>query len=215
MKKRIFLALIILIAFLSVGVISASEINVTDSYATSLVDDTSDVSVPLENTADSSEISVSSDSNVDNDSSKVSLSSEEVLESENSNTLSTNSEGNSLSSNGDEASLSASENDVYSAGNSTIDVSKTITSKDITKYYKGSTQYSATFLDKNGKALANADVKITVNKVTYTKKTNSNGVASLDINLKPGSYKIVSKNPARNKVLNRIISVSCRDLFLC
>ena len=32
MKKRIFLALIILIAFLSVGVISASEINVNDTY---------------------------------------------------------------------------------------------------------------------------------------------------------------------------------------
>ena len=71
---------------------SASEVNVTDSYTTSLVDDTSDVSVPIENTTDSSVLSVSSDSNVDNDPSKVSLSSEEVLESENSNTLSTNSD---------------------------------------------------------------------------------------------------------------------------
>ncbi len=197
--------LIVFTVVLSISAISASEVNVTDSYAMNLVDDTSDVSVPLEDTADSSVLSASSESN--DDSSKVSLSSEEVLESENSNTLSTNSEGNSLSSNGDEASLSASENDVYSAGNSTIDVSKTITSKDITKYYKGSTQYSATFLDKNGKALANADVKITVNKVTYTKKTNSNGVASLDINLKPGSYKIVSKNPVTGYSLTNNIQV--------
>ena len=89
MNKRILLTLLILLAAVfTASAISASDVNVTDSYATSLVDDTSDVSVPMENTADSSEISVSSYSNVDNDSSKVSLSSEEVLGSENSNTLS-------------------------------------------------------------------------------------------------------------------------------
>ena len=82
----------------SVCAVSASDVNVTDSYATSLVDDTSDVSVPMENTADSSEISVSSYSNVDNDSSKVSLSSEEVLGSDDSNNLSTNNLGSSLDS---------------------------------------------------------------------------------------------------------------------
>ena len=88
MNKQILLTLLaLLFAVLTVGAISASDVNVTDSYATSLVDDTSDVSVPLENTAGSSEISVSSNSNVDNDSSKVSLSSEEVLESEDSNNL--------------------------------------------------------------------------------------------------------------------------------
>ena len=88
-KQLCFTVLIILSVLLSVSVVCASDVSVTDSYAISLVDDTSDASVPLEKTADSSEISVSSDSNVDNDSSKVSLSSEEVLESENSNTLST------------------------------------------------------------------------------------------------------------------------------
>ena len=198
--------LMVFAVVLSVSAISASEVNVTDSYTMSLVDDTSDVSVPIEDTVDSSVLSASSESNVD-DSSKVSLSSEEVLESENSNTLSTNSNSDSLSSNGDDASLSASENEVYSASNVTIDASKTVTSKDITKYYKGSTQYTATFLDKNGNALANKDVKITVNKVTYTKKTNSKGVASLAINLKPGSYKIVSKNPVTGYSLTNTINV--------
>ena len=91
--------LLVLTVVLSVSAISASEVNVTDSYTTNLVDDMSDVSVPMENSADSSVLSVSSDSNVDNDSSKVSLSSEEVLESENSNTLSTNSGSDSLDSN--------------------------------------------------------------------------------------------------------------------
>ena len=65
MNNKILLTLLILlIAVFAVGTISASEVNVTDSYATNLVDDTSDVSVPLENTADSSDLSVSSDSKV-------------------------------------------------------------------------------------------------------------------------------------------------------
>ena len=73
MNNKILLTfLVLLMAVLAVGAVSASDVNVTDSDAIGLVDDTSDVSVPLENTADSSEISVSSDSNVDNDSSKVS-----------------------------------------------------------------------------------------------------------------------------------------------
>ena len=204
MNNKILLTLLILLtAVFAVGAISASEVNVTDSYATNLVDDTSDVSVPLENTADSSDLSVSSDSNVDNDSSKVSLSSEEVLESDNSNILSTNSDDNGLlASDSGVAEVSADEGN-NSNVSSTIDVSKTITAKDITKYYQGSTQYSATFLDAYGNPLADTDVQITVNGVLHTVKTNANGVASLAINLKPGTYKVVAVNPATGYNLTR------------
>ena len=199
MNKQLLLALFLVLAVIfSVSAISASEVNVTDSYATNLVDDTSDVSVPLEKTADSSEISVSSDSNVDNDSSKVSLSSEEVLGSENSNTLSTNTVNNSNDGNNGVIGLSVSDNVVYGAADnvsSTVNIADTIKSSDITKYYKGSTQYTATFTDIEGNVLKNTNVKITVNGVTYTKKTNSNGVASLAVNLKPGTYKVVAINP--------------------
>ena len=211
MNKKILLTLLVLItAVITVSAVSASEVNVTDSYATGLVDDTSDVSVPLENTADSSELSVSSDSNVDNDSSKVSLSSEEVLESEASNTLSTNSNNDDfLDSDGGIASFSASDNAVLGDSNvsSTIDVSKTITSKDVTKYYKGSAQYTSTFLDAYGNPLANTNVKITINGVTYTKKTNANGVVSLAMNFKPGTYKIVAINPATGYSLTNTFKI--------
>ncbi len=182
------------IVVFSVCAVSASDVNVTDSYATSLVDDTSDVSVPMENTADSSEISVSSYSNVDNDSSKVSLSSEEVLGSENSNTLSTNTNSDAMisSDNTGVAALSVSNSvDVYGASDvSSLDVYKTVTAKDVTKYYKGSTKYTATFFDSKGNVLNNTKVKITVNGKTYTRTTNVKGVASLAINLKPGTYKV-------------------------
>ncbi len=82
-------------------------------------------------------------------------------------------------------------------------MSKTITAKDITKYYQGSTQYSATFLDAYGNPLADTDVQITVNGVLHTVKTNANGVASLAINLKPGTYKVVAVNPATGYNLTR------------
>lgn len=207
MNKQILLTLLaLLFAVLTVGAISASDVNVTDSYATSLVDDTSDVSVPLENTAGSSEISVSSNSNVDNDSSKVSLSSEEVLESEDSNNLSTNSTNDNIPSSDDGVAVISS-NESDSNVSSTIDVSKTITAKDMSKYYKGSAQYTATFLDAHGNVLNNTNVKITVNGVTYTKQTNANGVAYLAINLKPGSYKVVALNPTTGYSLSTTFKV--------
>ena len=200
MNKQILLTVFLAFAVIfSVCAVSASDVNVTDSYATSLVDDTSDVSVPMENTADSSEISVSSYSNVDNDSSKVSLSSEEVLGSENSNTLSTNTNSDAMisSDNTGVAALSVSNSvDVYGASDvSSLDVYKTVTAKDVTKYYKGSTKYTATFFDSKGNVLNNTKVKITVNGKTYTRTTNVKGVASLAINLKPGTYKVYAYNP--------------------
>jgi hypothetical protein len=197
-KRLLLTAFLALLVVLSVSAVSASEVNITDSYTTGLVEDTSDVSVPLEKTADSSESSVYS-SSVDN-ASKVSLSSEEVLESENSNTLSTIASNSSNDSDNGVASLavSSSENDVYGAASnvsSTVNLSDTIVSKDITKYYKGSTQYTATFKDNSGNLLKNTNVKITVKGVTYTKKTNDEGVASLAINLKPGTYAVEAVNP--------------------
>ena len=209
MNKKILLTLLLVFAVIfSVSAISASDANVTDSYATNLVDDTQDVSVLMENTADSSESSVSSDSNVDNDPSKVSLSSEEVLESGDSNTLSTNIASDASNGSSEVVSVSSSDEDIISA---TIDKSKTVQGKDITKYYKGSTQYTATFLDNNGKPLSKTNVEITVNGVKYTKKTNTDGVASLGINLKPGTYKVVATNPVTGyqltntfKILNTI-----------
>ena len=217
-KKLLFTFLMLFTIALSVSAISASDVSVTDSYTTSLVDDTSDVSVPLENSADSSDLSVSSDSNVDNDPSKVSLSSEEVLESENSNTLSTNNSDSNVLSSSDAGSTVLS-SDEPGADSSSI-VSKTITANDVTKYYKGSTQYTATFLDANGNPLVNASVQVTVNGVAHTLKTDSKGVASLAINLKPGTYKVTAVNPETGysltttfKILSTITSSDINKVY--
>ena len=84
--------------------------------------------------------------------------------------------------------------DSYESCNLTtkFNVLPTIKAKNISKYYKGDTPYSATFFDSQGNALSNAEVVIKVNAKSYTRKTNGNGVASMPINLKPGKYKVVS-----------------------
>ena len=86
--------------------------------------------------------------------------------------------------------------DVYGASDvSSLNVYKTVTAKDITKYYKGSTKYTATFFDSKGNVLNKTNVKITVDGKTYTRTTNAKGVAALSINLKPGNYKVYAYNP--------------------
>ena len=84
--------------------------------------------------------------------------------------------------------------DSYESCNLTtkFNVLPTIKAKNISKYYNGDTPYSATFFDSQGNALSNAEVVITVNGKSYTRKTNGKGVASMPINLKPGTYKVVS-----------------------
>ena len=76
-----------------------------------------------------------------------------------------------------------------------FNVLSTIKASDITKYYKAGTQYTATFLDSQGIPQANRNVNITLNGKTYSKKTNSNGVVSMPVNLKPGTYRITSTDP--------------------
>ena len=110
------------------------------------------------------------------------------------------------------------DDDYAASGNltSTFNVLPTIKAKDVTKYYKGSTKYTATFLTTQGTPLANTDVKIKVNGKTYTKKTSSKGVVSLAVNLKPGTYKVVAADPVTGYELTttfKILStISAKDI---
>ena len=97
--------------------------------------------------------------------------------------------------------------------NATVTVKSTIFGNDTTLYFRNGTQYMAKFLDSDGKALANTDVKFNINGVFYTRVTDENGMARLNIRLDPASYIITAYNPVTGEqkanniiVLPRIIA---------
>ena len=92
-------------------------------------------------------------------------------------------------------------------------VKSTILGNDTTLYFLNGTSYVAKFLDSDGKALTNTTVKFNINGVFYTRVTDENGMASLNIRLDPNSYIITAYNPETGEqranevtVLPRIIA---------
>ncbi len=179
MKKHIlFIACVIVTIILSIGTISAND-NVTDSYTAKSTEDTTKDTI-----------------------------STKKLETESSNNLPANtvkSTSNNVSNSN--SNTANTEYKTADEANTVINNSSTVKSSDKKKYYKGSTKYSAEFLNTQGEALSNTNVKITVSSKTYTVKTNAKGVASLNINLKPGTYKVTAKNPVTGYSLTNTFKI--------
>ena len=91
---------------------------------------------------------------------------------------------------------------------STVTVKATVSGSDITKIFRNGTQYYATFVDSTGKTLANhTAVEFNINGVFYTRYTNENGVARMNINLNPETYIITAKNPSTGEQHTNTITV--------
>ena len=76
-----------------------------------------------------------------------------------------------------------------------IEVLSTILANDVVKFFRNGTQYYAKFLDGCGSPLVNASVVFNINGVFYKKQTDDNGMAKLNINLRPGVYILTAMHP--------------------
>ena len=76
-----------------------------------------------------------------------------------------------------------------------IEVLSTILANDIVKFFRNGTQYCAKFLDGCGSPLVNASVIFNINGVFYKKQTDDNGMAKLNINLRPSVYILTAMHP--------------------
>ena len=74
---------------------------------------------------------------------------------------------------------------------------------DLVKYYRNASRYSVKVLSKSGNAEVGKTVTFNINGVFYQRVTNSEGVASLNINLGPDTY-IITAEYDGSRVSNKI-----------
>jgi len=99
-----------------------------------------------------------------------------------------------------------------------VTILSTLKADDFTKYYKNDTYYSVKVLANNGNPLVNADVSLNVNGLIYNRITNSDGIATLSINLNPGNYILTATNLLNgDKISSSIVvleTIFGEDLFM-
>lgn len=182
--NKIFLFTLILLAALSFSAVSAESFDGNDAVA---VNDANNVIVSEQSFTDvisGSEPTISDDAN------------------QNSSTGGDVPAPSTNTSTGDNGTAGGN-----GTNSSTPEKNSTIISEDISLFYKNGTKFSAIFLDENGKALANQNIVFVINGVSYTKTTDENGMASIGINLAPGSYVMESKNLATNETVKNNVTV--------
>ena len=90
---------------------------------------------------------------------------------------------------------------------STVTIKDTVIAKDVTKIFRNGTQYQGTFVDSQGNLIRNTDIRININGVYYTRTTDSNGMAQMNINLPPGTYILTAINPSTNEQHTTTVTV--------
>ena len=112
-------------------------------------------------------------------------------------------------------SLSYEGNSNYSSSSlsKNVKVLSSAIGSDLTIYYGYASKYKMTFW-KDNTVLANTKVSFTVNGKTYTRTTDKNGVATLNVNLAVGKYVISATNPySKEKVSHKITVKKDKTVF--
>ena len=225
-NKKFKIFLIALAFMLSVSAVSAADVNATDDVLAGDVDE----EPPSGNASvlSASEDTITADSNANyvldsnNTGSYYSGSDYNVFLSQNDNpvenasvnikvngisyNLTTDSDGKaSISLDLDAGTYVISTSVGNTVKEDSIDVLPVVIGSDITKTYSNTKKYTATFLNNDGSPLKNTNVKFILNGKTYTKKTDSKGVASLEINLKVGTYTVYAVHPKGYRISNKIV----------
>ena len=78
-------------------------------------------------------------------------------------------------------------------GNTVVVKPNIVNNENLIKYFRNESKYSVKLLNSDGSTVgANKEVTFNINGVLYTRKTNDDGIASLNINLNPGNYTITA-----------------------
>ena len=91
--------------------------------------------------------------------------------------------------------------------NNTVNIKSTIYSDDVVKIFRNSTQYQAKFVDKSGEILKDIPVTLNINGVLYTRVTDKNGIAKLNLNLAQGKYILTATNPITSEMRSNNVTI--------
>ena len=64
---------------------------------------------------------------------------------------------------------------------------------DLTKYYLNGSKYTIKVIGKDGNIAANQEVTFNINGAIYKRTTGDDGIVSLNINLRPGNYRVTAE----------------------
>jgi predicted outer membrane repeat protein len=89
----------------------------------------------------------------------------------------------------------------------TIEILPTLIADDLVKYYRNDSQFYITLIDGAGNPVSDAEILMNINGVFYSKITNENGTAKLNINLGPGEYILTAIDPYTSLMMSYTITV--------
>ncbi|SDA64430.1 C1 family peptidase, partial [Methanobrevibacter millerae] len=88
-----------------------------------------------------------------------------------------------------------------------ITVLPTLIADNLVKYFRNASQFYVTLIDGQGNPVAGQNVTMNINGVFYTRVTNENGTARLNINLNPGEYILTAIDPLTGLQMSYNITV--------